>query len=311
MSTKANINIALEVLVNLDYKILESFKNRRYHIAVVEKNGNKGLFKSPINSSEVPRLENEASLYKQLGRLTKGQVVYIPELLDSGVTNNLPWLIRPYLNKAFVDPSDVTKVTIKTGEAQAIIDFLFSLQKINCRLPNDVTIPAIDGDAFRFYKARNGLDFKKIITNITSQYGRSIGLKQLDKVLAMVSLAKFTKRSLNHEDYKLWHFYHDQDKLALIDGEYSNNLTPLHRDFSILFTSTFTDCQQPTLALDFLRRYSQLVTDWEDFICDFTAMTAWITIAELSDAVQANVETKHHHQLLSLLIDGEIRRHAR
>ena len=125
----------------------------------------------------------------------------------------------------------------------------------------------------------------------------------MDAILGLIEQADFSIGSLNHEDYKLWHFYlADNGGISLIDGEYANNRMPLHRDFAILYTSTFTTCRLPNLAKTFFDYYLPGVQDSEAFIAAFRAMSAWIAVAELSDAQREGKETRYHHQLLAKLI---------
>lgn len=294
-----------KIIAGSNFAVTETNRTDRYVTAQVKRGKQRGFFKYPLNDKNSPRLINEASVYRQLGESAIPGRVSIPPLFGSGTYLEKPWLIREYVEQALYLP-DGPAPSIGNETARAIIDYLFKLQGVSAVLPNDSSLATIEGDAFQFYKATDGEGFKRTIKSITEKYGQQVKLKSLHRVLQLIEQANFSINSLNHEDYKLWHFYKSENGgISLIDGEYANNRMPLHRDFAILYTSTFATCRLPDLAKTFFDYYLSGVKDREAFVTIFRAMSAWIAVAELSDAQRQSKETRYHHQLLGKLIEGD------
>ena len=108
----------------------------------------------------------------------------------------------------------------------------------------------------------------------------------------------FEKKELSYTDYKPGHFFKYKNKIALVDAENANNITPKYYDVASYYTRMITILNREDIARILLKRYiDRLSDDKEEFMKKFRAIVWWISIGEFNDAKRKKSLLKGNYEI--------------
>lgn len=281
----------------------------RSFVGTVQKSGDTFFFKYPKTASVSIRLKNEAVWYQGFQDLRSTLPVYIPALIDSGEDEGRFWLIREHLPESG-RVADADRQWIDTNtfnqHLESTVDFLHILQHISIALPNDTEIPLTADRTFHDFNCGSNEEVVHFIRAIGARRAAYIHPNIIETLCSIVNSTELSAPALTYTDYKPWHFFVHDNKLALIDSENANNLGPKHFDLSFFYASIYGILNDPGLANKLLAIYMREITDKTTFLLQFRSLLARISIAALDDAIAAQKITTGHHQLIERVMTNTL-----
>jgi hypothetical protein len=266
------------------YNITKIFSTRRAIVAFGKKDNKKYFLKFPKNEEISRTSKND---YVWCSKLHQKSIknkwpVYIPKIHEKGIYNNLFWFAIDYFETkdALSDPD---KKYIKSDfikkDLNKTIDFLFILPKVRVKLLTDTD------KQFYFYKCRYKKNIKPFIKWSIRYASKQIKYNNKD-VMKIIDNTKFEGVELAHTDYKPWHMFRYKGKIALIDSENTNNLTPKYYDIASYYARIVDILNREDIANVIIKKFYKRVPnqDKDSFMEQFRALVSWISVGELRDA---------------------------